>query len=519
MGYIRKIKLKNFKRFESFEMDCDEYLNVLVGDNESGKSTILEAINLTLSGKRKRVDTLNLESLFNFDCIHNFLASERKFEDLPELFIELYFNEQNNEELWGRNNSEKIDSDGILFLCKPNIELSNTIKEILEQVDRVFPFEYYEIDHITFKGESYSGYKKYLKHILIDNSQIGNEYALKEYIRGMYYNNVEENEKLKHFSEYRKYKNNFTNDILISINSKMPDYNFAVKNNTKYNLETDLTIFDNGIDIENKGKGRQSIIKTEFALSKGGDNIDIVLIEEPENHLSHTNVKKIIANITNSVSTQLFISTHSNTITARLDLRKAILLNSHSKLPILLKSLNESTAKFFIKAPDNNILDYILSEKVILVEGDAEYILFEQFFKNITNSEIKSFGIHVISVGGLKFKRYLELGKLLKIKTAVVRDNDANYEKNIIENYEPYISDNVKIFSDQNNENKTFEFCLYNCNVNICEELIGTHRRTLSTIDYMLGNKTESALELLEKQGSNLNVPDYIKESILWIKA
>ena len=108
MGYIRKIKLKNFKRFESFEMDCDEYLNVLVGDNESGKSTILEAINLTLSGKRKRVDTLNLESLFNFDCIHNFLASERKFEDLPELFIELYFNEQNNEELWGRNNSEKI---------------------------------------------------------------------------------------------------------------------------------------------------------------------------------------------------------------------------------------------------------------------------------------------------------------------------------------------------------------------------------------------------------------------------
>ena len=43
----------------------------------------------------------------------------------------------------------------------------------------------------------------------------------------------------------------------------------------------------------------------------------------------------------------------------------------------------------FIKAPDNNILEFILSKKVILVEGDAEYILAEALFKNSTEPSQK----------------------------------------------------------------------------------------------------------------------------------
>lgn len=35
-----------------------------------------------------------------------------------------------------------------------------------------------------------------------------------------------------------------------------------------------------------------------------------------------------------------------------------------------------------MKAPDNNILEYVLSKKVILVEGDAEFILMEALYKN-----------------------------------------------------------------------------------------------------------------------------------------
>jgi len=48
---ISQIKIKNFKCFKGeFSLELNKGLNILVGDNETGKSTILEAIHLALSG-------------------------------------------------------------------------------------------------------------------------------------------------------------------------------------------------------------------------------------------------------------------------------------------------------------------------------------------------------------------------------------------------------------------------------------------------------------------------------------
>lgn len=51
MNYIEKVKIINYKRFKgSFSINLNSGINIFVGDNESGKSTILEAIHLALSG-------------------------------------------------------------------------------------------------------------------------------------------------------------------------------------------------------------------------------------------------------------------------------------------------------------------------------------------------------------------------------------------------------------------------------------------------------------------------------------
>jgi len=47
--HIKKIKIEGYKSFRNFELDLNKTLNVIVGDNETGKSTLLEAINLVLS--------------------------------------------------------------------------------------------------------------------------------------------------------------------------------------------------------------------------------------------------------------------------------------------------------------------------------------------------------------------------------------------------------------------------------------------------------------------------------------
>ena len=46
---LRSLSLSNFHRFEHFEIGFDDHLTVLVGDNGSGKSSILRAASIALS--------------------------------------------------------------------------------------------------------------------------------------------------------------------------------------------------------------------------------------------------------------------------------------------------------------------------------------------------------------------------------------------------------------------------------------------------------------------------------------
>ncbi len=79
----------------------------------------------------------------------------------------------------------------------------------------------------------------------------------------------------------------------------------------------------------------------------------------------------------------------------------------------LVKAHSKDTATFFMKAPDHNVLDFVLSKKSILVEGDADFILMEAFFKQIAGGELEKYDVHVLSVDGTSFPRYLEIARNL----------------------------------------------------------------------------------------------------------
>lgn len=521
MKTIKRIVLSNFKRFKNFELELNDKLNILIGDNEAGKSSVLLALDLALSGSRSKIETLGLETLFNNEAVSAFLAGAKKFDDLPKLFVEIYLSEQGNAELNGKNNSKSIVCDGLRLDCEPIDVYSKEIGEVLKDEHPNFPFEYYAIKFTTFAGEPYSGFKKPLKHLVIDSSLINNDYATREYTRAIYGANATILERNRNENLYRKSKAVFKNDALADLNKKLDSYKFSVRTNPKSNLETDLVITEDDIPIESKGKGRQCFIKTEFALRKNEDehSIDVLLLEEPENHLSHTNMKRLVKRISESEKKQLFIATHSSLICARLDLRKAILLNSAGATSFTLKDLPKDTASFFIKAPDNNVLEFVLSRKVILVEGDAEFILLDALYKKHPGSStLEEDGVHVISVGGTSFKRYLDLARLLGIKTAVVRDNDGDYQKNCVDRYADYALGHMRVFSDKDPARSTFEICFYQDNKVACDELFLPGRVKLSAQEYMLHNKADAAFELLDKKEAALVAPTYIQEAIAWTK-
>ena len=317
---------------------------------------------------------------------------------------------------------------------------------------------------------------------------------------------------------YRQGKEAFSIEHLTNLNDEIGDYQFALRTSSRANFGTDLVILKDGIPIVDRGKGEQCFIKTNFVLQKYEKkrSLDALLLEEPENHLSHTNMKRLVNRLADATGTQLFITTHSSHICARLDLRHAFLLGSgHAGC---LKDLSEPTANFFMKAPDNNALELALSERVILVEGDAEFILIEHFYKQKTDCFPQEEKVHIISIGGTSFKRYLELGKLLNIKIAAIRDNDGNYQQNCETNFTGYLYESGKIFADPVSDRSTFEICLYNDNKKACDDLFSSSRKTLSVQDYMLKNKADVAFELLTNKADELIAPQYIQEAIEWIR-
>lgn len=63
MPSIKKIVVKNFKSLGDLTLEFDPGKNVLIGDNETGKSSVLLALDLALSASRSRVETIGYEVL------------------------------------------------------------------------------------------------------------------------------------------------------------------------------------------------------------------------------------------------------------------------------------------------------------------------------------------------------------------------------------------------------------------------------------------------------------------------
>ena len=514
--------LRNFKRFKALELEFDPELNILVGGNEAGKSSVLQALDIVLSASRSKVEALGIETFFNADCISKFLGGERKITEPPEVLVEVYLEGiGGHHDLDGRNNSKGADHLGIKMVCKPVDEYTKEIQAILAEKHESFPFEYYGVHFLTFTDEPIFPYRKPIKHMLIDSSQINNEYATREYTRSMYAAHANAVQRNLHSFEYRKAKSKFKEDVFKAMNDALDTYKFDVRTSPKASVETDIIITEGDIPIDSKGKGRQCFIKTEFALRNREHALNVLLLEEPENHLSHVHMRKLIERIRASVKKQLFVATHSSFIATRLNLKKVLILSEENpSRPASLKDLSQGTAGFFMKAPDNNILELALCKKAILVEGDAEFILMEALYKLSTpGSSLDADGVHVISVDGTSFKRYLELAKLLGIKVAVIRDNDRDHATNCVANYAGHVSPSIQVFADPDNARHTFEVCMYQDNKATCETLFAVGRKSLSVEDYMLKNKTDAAFALLQREGSALVAPEYIQQAVAWIRA
>lgn len=188
-----------------------------------------------------------------------------------------------------------------------------------------------------------------------------------------------------------------------------------------------VTLLDE-IPFHYVGKGEQCIVKTELALAKKtSKNASIILIEEPENHLSHTRLNKLIKSISEKYAEkQILISTYNSFVANKLGLENVLLLDN-SRL-IRFSELTPETYRFFKKIAGYDTLRMILCKKAILCEGDSDELVIQKAYMQINDGKLPiEDGIEVISVG-TSFLRFLEIADCLKKRVAVVTDNDGDLD-------------------------------------------------------------------------------------------
>ena len=105
MNYIKSLHIEGFKKFVLLNMQFNEHMNILVGENEAGKSTILDAIKTVLNQQYRNADKSVLRDLFNTQIVATFKA-EPSVRTLPKICIEVELALVSMEKCMGRKSNK-----------------------------------------------------------------------------------------------------------------------------------------------------------------------------------------------------------------------------------------------------------------------------------------------------------------------------------------------------------------------------------------------------------------------------
>lgn len=522
MGYIKKLYIDGLKRFTHFEIEFNERLSILVGENEAGKSTIFEAVRIVLNQQYWNADKSILQDLFNLESVRTF-KNNPSVGTLPKIMIEIDLELDNTPrsiDFYGENhvNGDRGEKYGIRFECRFDEDFSDELAEFIN--DGKIPFEYYSFTWQTYANLPYKVAKRPIKNLFIDTSETSKSSAFNYFNRALFSNLYSNDTKLKAKNAFREKLNTSFEDVnLPEIDARR---RFGI-DNKKVVLESVLSVYEDSVPLENKGSGMESLVKTQIALNRE-DGLDTILIEEPENHLCFTNLKQMLQQIIDhEEDSQIILTTHSNMIASRLNLGNVIWIAENRYLS--LKNISGETANFFVKADDNEFLQLLLSKKIFLVEGATEYLLLPKFYEMKTGSTLENDGISIISCNGISYKRYLEIAECTDKKIAVITDND--HEQTKIDEASEFNQQSEKqhVFMGATIDDWTWEACVYKCNKEKLDVMIHVQvgaQYLFHGIDYgpvlgkMLANKVNTAYQMLIAE-EEFVIPRYVEDAIEWL--
>lgn len=437
---ITKVRIQGYRIHKNLIFKPNQRFNLIVGANESGKSTLMEAIALALTGRingRAANEELN-PYWFNTELVEEFVRDRvaNKRAPWPEIRIELCLDNRNElQQFCGAINSDVPTNacPGIAMRVLPNPDYGAELEEWAKKATNLLPVEYYIIDWRSFADCVITSRPKQLATAIIDSRTVRSSTGVDYHMRYILNDGLQPDERAAISVAYREIKASMSDGALKSVNDRMAKTHsglhdqpitLAMDQSTRTSWEGALTPHVSNVPFSMSGQGQQAAIKISLAMSRHSERVSFIMVEEPENHLSHTCLTTLLSRIESLAGAhqQLFVTTHSSFVLNRLGLDCLQLLGGGT--PRKLSELDADTVTYFQKLPGYDTLRMVLANKIVLVEGPSDEIIFERIFEDKYQKRPMELGIDVLSMRGLSLGRCLELCGALDKTVAAIRDND-----------------------------------------------------------------------------------------------
>lgn len=478
--FLDNIKLYNFRKFvvssdgrPGLMVKFHPGLNIIVGENDSGKTAVIDAIKMMLGTVSDDYYSIQDDDFYfdGTDYSHSFKI-EAVFKDLNAheagTFLEwLSFDEHNHYELHLRLTVEKKTSEaGRQYLDRELVAGDDGAETSL----RSGALSYLRVTYLkalrNASDELTPGFRSHLPQLLAAHSQLRNHPENKQLlVDALQESNVTIE---KYLSEGFPIDSSSSDEIASEDTPQKPSINGELqevlkelfdnrdqgKGKTRFQLTQatlnqilkQLSLSSESINL---GLGNLNLlyISTELALLKDHSQSviygpNIMLIEELEAHLHVQAQIRLIKYIqdyilegTQDASQQFILTSHSIALTASVDQRSLIYMNSGEAFSIapedtMLKDKDYDFLNRFLDATKSNLF---FAKGIILVEGYAENILLPALGELI-GFPLHRYGISVVNVEGTSFEQYVKLfsqkegNPAISTPIAIVTDSDVKPE-------------------------------------------------------------------------------------------
>lgn len=457
--YLSNIKLWNFRKFGSsdesdyrtnphLDLNLTKGLNVIIGENDSGKTAIIDAVKLVL--KTHSYEYIRVDDK-DFYTESNRFRIELKFEDLKseeaknftewlgwtgtgadaKPFLKLNYDvKRQADKIIPTDVKAGVDEEGYLLSSETKYYFRATyLKPLRDAENELVAKRNSRLSQILLGDEAFKGKEK-------DNDLVKIFSGLKEELEN-YFKGVD-NEGQPKATEGKQIKDKIDNYIK-SFYSKNNESEFESTSTDIKSILEKLTLTLKGEPNPGLGTLNRLFMATELLhLTKSNwTGLRLGLVEELEAHLHPQAQMQVIEAFKKEKDIQFILTTHSPNLASKLDLENLIICNNGNAFPMdsTYTKLGKDNYKFLEKFLDTTKANLFFAKGVILVEGWSEEILIPSIAKAI-GINLTEKGVSIVNIGHTGFDHYSKIylrqeKPNMSIPVAVITDSDIRYyEKN-----------------------------------------------------------------------------------------